>query len=202
MSENKLSFQGHGSLRIVTSENKVIYIDPFAGDGYDLPADLILTTHDHYDHVCLDLIKNRAADCRIIMHTEAIKTRNYDLGYVKVRAVEAGNNKNHSIKECVGYVISFSNGKKLYVSGDTSTTAEMKSLANDGIDYAFFCCDGIYNMDLDEAAECAKLVGAKHNIPYHIVDAKDPTHFSMERAEKFSAPNKLILQPGDELTLE
>ena len=198
----KLLYQGHGSLRVVTGENKVIYIDPFAGSGYDLPADLILTTHDHYDHVCLDLIKSRTADCRVIMHKEAFKTKNYDLGYVKVRAVQAGNNKNHSIRKCVGYVLTFGDGKKLYVSGDTSKTDEMKTLAADEIDYAFFCCDGIYNMDLDEAAECARIVGAKHNIPYHIVDAKDPSHFSMERAEKFNAPNKLILQPGEELTIE
>ena len=85
-------------MRIVTGEDKVIYIDPFAGEGYDLPADLILTTHSHYDHVVLDLIENRSADCRIIMYDKAIKTRNYDLGYVQVKAVEAGNNKNHSIK--------------------------------------------------------------------------------------------------------
>ena len=37
----RLLYQGHGSLRIVTGEGKVIYVDPYAGDGYDLPADLI-----------------------------------------------------------------------------------------------------------------------------------------------------------------
>ena len=41
----KLLYQGHGSLRIVTDEEIVIYIDPYAGEGYDLPADLILVTH-------------------------------------------------------------------------------------------------------------------------------------------------------------
>ncbi len=40
-SVHKLLYQGHGSLRIVTSEGKVIYVDPYAGEGYDLPADLI-----------------------------------------------------------------------------------------------------------------------------------------------------------------
>ena len=29
-------YQGHGSLRIVTADEKVIYIDPYAGEGYDL----------------------------------------------------------------------------------------------------------------------------------------------------------------------
>ena len=54
----RLLYQGHGSLRIVTAEGKVIYIDPYAGDGYDLPADLILITHGHQDHTAVNLIKN------------------------------------------------------------------------------------------------------------------------------------------------
>ena len=54
-----LLYQGHGSLRIITGEGKVIYIDPYAGEGYDLPADLILITHAHQDHTAVKLIKNR-----------------------------------------------------------------------------------------------------------------------------------------------
>lgn len=38
-----LLYQGQASIRIVTDEGKVIYIDPYAEDGYDLPADLILS---------------------------------------------------------------------------------------------------------------------------------------------------------------
>ena len=37
-----LLFQGHASCRITTRAGAVIYIDPFAGEGYDLPADLVL----------------------------------------------------------------------------------------------------------------------------------------------------------------
>ena len=45
-----LLFQGHASCRITTRAGAVIYIDPFAGEGYDLPADLVLITHEHGDH--------------------------------------------------------------------------------------------------------------------------------------------------------
>lgn len=45
-----LLYMGQGSLRIVTVEEKVIYIDPFSGNSYDLPADLILVTHGHPAH--------------------------------------------------------------------------------------------------------------------------------------------------------
>ena len=63
---DSLLYMGHASLRIVTSEGKVIYVDPFAGDGYDFAANLILVTHDHYDHNAVELVANRAPDCKII----------------------------------------------------------------------------------------------------------------------------------------
>ena len=138
----------------------------------------------------------------MITQTEALKDGEFDLGYVSVETVEAGNNSNHSISECVGYILTFSNGKKVYVTGDTSKTDQMAELSEKNIDYAFFCCDGVYNMDLEEAAECAELVQAKHNIPYHIVEAENPDHYDLERAEEFPAPNNLILQPGEEIAVE
>ena len=54
----KLLYMGHASIRITTPEDKVIYIDPFAGDGDDYApaADLILETHGHYDHTALDKV--------------------------------------------------------------------------------------------------------------------------------------------------
>ena len=50
----ELLYQGHGSLRLTTAAGTVVYIDPFMGDGYDVPADLVLVTHQHYDHRSID----------------------------------------------------------------------------------------------------------------------------------------------------
>ena len=201
----KILYQGHASMRITTSEGKVIYVDPFAGEGYDMPADLILMTHGHYDHIQTDLITTKNPDCETITWTEALKDgqhQSFDLGYVKVEAVEAGYNKNHNEKECVGYILTFSNGVTLYLSGDTSTTPQMKELSDRQLDYAFFCCDGVYNMDVQEAIECAKTVGAKHSIPYHMIPADKTNCFDAEVAESFDVPGRLIIRPGEELMLE
>ena len=65
------------------------------------------------------------------------KHKTFDLGYVKVEAVEAGNNLNHSIKKCVGFILMLSDGITVYISGDTSTTKQMATLVDRHLDYAF-----------------------------------------------------------------
>ena len=200
---SKLLYQGHASVRITTPEGKTIFVDPFMGEGYDAPADLILITHDHYDHTQTKLIKTKNADCQTITWKEALKGghQTFDLGYVRVEAVEAGYNRNHNVKKCVGYILTFSNGATLYLTGDTSTTPQMKELADRKLDYAFFCCDGVYNMDVQEAIECALSVGAKHSIPYHMVPA-NKDGFDQSVAESFDVPGRIIVKPGEELILE
>jgi len=201
-SEHKLLYQGHGSLRIVTRGGKVIYIDPYAGDGYDLAADLILISHGHQDHNAVNLIRNRNEDCRIISNTDALVNgayKTYDLGYATVEAVQAGNNRNHDINVCVGWLITLSDGVSIYATGDTSTTAQMSELAERNIHYAFFVCDGRFNMDINEAITCANLVKAQHSIPYHMAPG---SLFDQKRAELFDVPGRLIIPAGEEIVLE
>ncbi len=69
-------------------------------------------------------------------------------------------------------------------------------------DFAFFCCDVVYNMELEEAAECAEMVGAKHNIPYHMTATTDGRHFNRELAEQLEAKNRLIVEDGEEILVE
>ena len=186
----------------MTREGKVIYIDPYAGEGYDLKADLILVSHGHQDHNAVRLIQNRSEDCRVIYNTDALVNgvyKTFDLGYATVEAVQAGNNRNHDIKVCVGWLITLSYGVTVYATGDTSTTEQMAALAERDIHYAFFVCDGRYNMDMDEAIACARLVRARHSIPYHMAPG---SLFDEKRAELFDVPGRLILPAGEEITLE
>ena len=98
-------------------------------------------------------------------------------------------------------------GVKFYASGDTSTTDDMRcgKLAKMRIDYAAFPGDGFYNMGVAEASECARLVGARHSIPVHLVPMNDPSDpaqlFSREAAEAFQAEGRIILEPGEEMDL-
>ena len=189
-----LTYQGHGSVKFTTAEGKVVYVDPYAGEDYDEPADLILVTHEHPDHNKVDLMPH-ADDCVIFRSADAIKDGEYqtlDIYGMHIEPVQAYNN-NHKVEECVGYLVDV-DGKLLYFAGDTSKTEQMSTLNESNIDYAFLPMDGRFNMDIAEAIECAQLIQAKNTIPYHMSPGE---LFNRERAEQFITDSALILEPGE-----
>jgi len=194
----KLLYQGHGSFRLTAGDGRVIYVDPCVGEGYDLPADIILVTHQHGDHNKIQRCTQKQS-CRIITNFDALaggKHNSFDVDGVLIRAVEAKSIM-HSPKKCVGFIITI-DGVRLYASGDTSKTGQMEAFAALNLDYAIFPGAGILSMGLKEAAKCAEMIGAKHNIIIHL---KPGALFSHKKALKWPAPNKLIVIPGEEIQL-
>ena len=194
----KLLYQGHGSLRLTSNSGMVVYIDPYAGEGYDKPADLILVTHQHHDHNKIDLPPH-AADCEIIQNMDALIGGAYQKFTVKDINIEATEayNKNHHKEECVGYLVSV-DGLLIYFAGDTAQTKQMETLAERQIDYAFLPIDGIFTMNIKAAEKCAELIGAKHTIPIHMKPGK---LFDAKKAGKFAADGAMVVKPGEELEL-
>ncbi len=194
----KLLYQGHGSYRITADDGRVLYVDPYAGEGYDKPADIVLITHEHYDHNKLELLTMKPDT---ILHRSGDmlvdgEYRTVEMDGITVTAVPACN-KNHPISECVGYLIRV-DGVLIYASGDTSRTDYMASMAKLGIDYALLPTDGFYNMGLEEAMECADLIGAKHTIPIHM---KPGDLYDDDKAKAFTVKSALLVRPGEEISL-
>ena len=212
----KLLYQGRSSLRFTAENGTVIYVDPHIGNGYDVPADIILITHEHGDHNSVEKIAAQNPGCVIIRAADAIsggKLQTFNVKGITIEAIEAKNSL-HTIFEDqldpdnpwlvlgVGFIITI-DGIKVYVSGDTDTTEQMKTFAAKKLDYAFLVCDGEFNMGPAEAAECAKIIAAQHNIPYHTHADYPDGSFDMAIAQAFAAaaPNSMILEPGQEITL-
>ena len=163
-------------------------------------TDLILITHEHFDHTAVNIVTKKT-NCKVLREKQMLSGGTYRTvsfpGGIIIRAVPAYN-KNHKREECVGYVLSIDN-IVVYAAGDTSYTDYMKDcLSKEHIDYALLPCDGIFNMDAKEASRCADIIGAIHVIPVH---TNPETLFSQEVAEKFTAKNRLILHPGEEIIL-
>lgn len=195
----------HSSFKIVSNQGSIIYIDPFVDDGsFDEPCDILLVTHEHFDHNQTQIVSKKES-CTEIHPADSLVNgvyKSFQIGDVSIQAVPAYN-ANHPANECVGYVIGLES-KKLYFAGDTSTTEAMTgTLPSMNLDYAFLPCDGVFNMDVAEASECAKKIGAKHTVPIHTtpVSSAADCGYDMDKARAFDCPGKLIVKPSETITL-
>lgn len=180
-----ITFLGHGSLMLVFQE-KTIYIDPFSevADYSKLPkADLVLITHEHFDHLDLKALGYVRTDKTDVVLTTTcsdlvqggIVMRNggkLTVGKIPIEAVPAYNIVNkrgngepfHPQGAGNGYVLTFGD-KRLYVAGDTENIPEMRKLRN--IDLAFLPMNLPYTMTPAMVAEAAKAFRPKVLYPYH-----------------------------------
>ncbi len=172
-SAGTLTFLGRATVKIVTADGIIIYIDPFAPGDYSQPADILLVTHGHMDHNKVQLVKLKPG-ARVFAPADAIQRLKYEevtegsaltIGSVSIRVVPAYN-KNHDRASSVGYLVSWG-GITVYHAGDTSLIPEMRDFSQYAITYALLNCDAVFNMDPAEASEVGRLIEAKHVIPIH-----------------------------------
>jgi len=184
----EIFFIGHGSL-MFKFKNYIIHIDPVSSSGKyeNLPqADLILVTHEHYDHLDTDLINTLRKKETIMLCSgsciskvpwaQSMKPGDIKrAGQVEVEAVSAYNIVNERSKGQPfhpkgvgnGYIIKIGD-KKFYMAGDTENTPEMKALK--GINVAFLPMNLPYTMTPAMVADAAKAFKPEILYPYHYGD--------------------------------
>lgn len=188
----------HASL-MLQFRGKVIDVDPISqGDYSNLPRpDLILITHAHPDHLSPPTINKIKKSSTIIVAppsvaktvTEARVIRNggkITIDGIPIQAVPMYNIERgpapgklyHPKGWGNGYILTLGD-KRIYISGDTECTPEMRALKH--IDVAFLCMNLPYTMTPQEAAECVKVFKPKIVYPYH---------YRGQDTEKFAAALK------------
>ena len=174
----------HGSLMLEFG-GKVIHVDPWGrGDYSGLPkADLILITDIHGDHMDPKMVKELSKESTVVVAPAAVAktvTQAQVVANGESRSVEgiqldavpmynlvrgpSPGTLYHDKGRGNGYVLTLG-GKRLYLSGDTECTPEMKALKN--IDVAFLCMNLPYTMTPEEAAGCVAAFRPKVVYPYH-----------------------------------
>jgi L-ascorbate metabolism protein UlaG (beta-lactamase superfamily) len=95
----------------------------------------------------------------------------------------------------MGYVMEFEDGRKVYASGDTGLTADMKFVVGDYYkpDISILPATGGPNMEPEQAAYAANATGCRIVIPFHdfprnISDAADPEGYAeFVKADPFNS---------------
>jgi L-ascorbate metabolism protein UlaG (beta-lactamase superfamily) len=98
---------------------------------------------------------------------------------IKVEAVAAYNTSEHQLqfhpkeREDCGYVVTLGGAVRIYMSGDTEPTDEMRGVKD--VDIAFVAVNQPYTMTPEQAADAVRALRPKIYYPYHYGQVDEPT---------------------------
>ena len=176
----------HASLRI-QYDGLEIQVDPVANyqpetDYSKFPkADIILVTHEHFDHFDRDAIKALKKDGTQVIANPSVQkmlgsgmvlangeshvlAKGIALDAVPAYNTTPGHTQFHPKGRDNGYVLTM-DGLRIYIAGDTEDIPEMANLKD--IDVAFLPCNQPYTMTPQQVAKAAKTIKPKVLFPYH-----------------------------------
>ncbi len=201
---DRIHWFGHASFKITGS--KTIYIDPWKlpdGDGKD--GDIVLVTHDHYDHCSpVDIKKALSPGGQVVVpqccrgkypkaDVYTLPFMNQKVQNISIYSAAAYNiNKKFHLREYghVGYIIKL-DGVKIYHTGDSDAYPHMADLS---CDIVLVPISGTYVMDPWEAVAACDMLKPEVAIPMHWGDPD--VVGTRENAETFAklAPCEVVIK--------
>lgn len=197
----ELVWLGHAGV-MIRCPSGTLYIDPWKVSPSCPKADIVLLTHDHYDHYSPDdlrLLKGDSTRVAAPMPKPEVTDLmvpgdRLSIGDIVVEAVAAYNVAKAFHPRgngWLGYVVEAC-GKRVYHAGDTDRIPEMGRLA---VDLALLPVGGTYTMDAREAAMAAGDLKVSEAIPIHFGDIVGTREDAETFARSCTAPVR-ILDPG------
>jgi L-ascorbate metabolism protein UlaG (beta-lactamase superfamily) len=163
------------------ADGLTVYIDPWGTTEAEPPADLILITHAHSDHLQPDEIAwLRTADTKVLAPADVAKEisgdvtpvapgESHEAAGVRIETVPAYNIAEERLEMhpkangWVGYVLELG-GSMYYHAGDTDAVPELESLTTDA---AMVPIGGTYTMDPEEAGGLVRAMSPRLAVPMH-----------------------------------
>jgi L-ascorbate metabolism protein UlaG (beta-lactamase superfamily) len=168
----RIEWLGHASFRIMGTP--LLYIDPWRVARDALQADVILVTHDHYDHCSpADVEKLRGTETVVVTNRMASSLvgdstvlrpwQVLNVNRACIKAIPAYNSHHPKDFEGLGFVISLDH-YDIYYAGDTDLIPEMSMVRPD---IAILPIGGRQTMGVDDAVEAVRRLRPRWVIPSH-----------------------------------
>ncbi len=224
----ELTWLGHASWQLKTGKHTLL-IDPFLDDNpaatvksQDVAADFILCSHGHFDHV--------ADAAKIASRTGATIVSNYEIcewfarqGVKTTLGMNLGGSASlpfgrvkltiafHSSQlpdgsyggNPGGFLLSLTNGPRIYFACDTALFGDMKLIGSEGLDVAVLPIGDLFTMGPEDSVEATKLLSPQRVVPSHF-NTWPPIEQDVEawarliRASTSAEP--IVLKPGEKFS--
>lgn len=192
---DSMKWLGHDGF-LVKAGDKTLVFDPYSVNHSE-PADVILISHEHFDHCSPeDVDRFLKEDTIIVTEPQSAAKLSGDvrtlapgqtlkLDGVEILAVPSYNTDkafHPKDNQWLGFVVTVG-GVSIYHAGDTDHIPEMRDLE---VDIALLPVSGTYVMTWEQAVEAAKAIRPKVAVPMHyggIVGTSDDARMFAEALE-------------------
>jgi L-ascorbate metabolism protein UlaG (beta-lactamase superfamily) len=230
---NTVKWLGHAACQITTEQGKIILIDPWITGNPSCPikkeditrADIILVTHDHFDHIGSDIPDIvKATGATVVVQPELAGTLQeagvsgdniingmgmniggqVEVAGIKITMTQAFHSAGAG--DPAGFIIILEDGKTIYHAGDTGIFKSMELFGElYDIDLALLPIGSVFVMDPLQAAHSLKLLKPGRVVPIHYgtfpILVQDTEEFTELAKQKNPEVKVESIKPGEEVSL-